>query len=188
MNNINKILLYSSNTWYFAEGMFGPLFAVFANRIGGDILDITWAWALFLVVTGVLAIIVGRVSDHKYNKVDIMIAGYALNAVCTFMYLFVDKPWHLFLIQIGLGVAAAIATPTWDALYGEYNKKDGSGTIWGMADGTAKVVTGIAIICGGLVVNYLSFTWLFGIMSVLQSISVIHVWRIRKLFPKELKG
>ena len=26
-----------------AEGMFGPLFALFANRLGGSILDITWA-------------------------------------------------------------------------------------------------------------------------------------------------
>ena len=40
-----KILLIGANIWYFGEGMMGPLFAVFAEKIGGDILDITWAWA-----------------------------------------------------------------------------------------------------------------------------------------------
>lgn len=32
------------------EGMPDPLFAVFAQRIGGKILDITWAWAIQLGV------------------------------------------------------------------------------------------------------------------------------------------
>lgn len=39
------ILLWSSNLWALGEGMLGPLFAVFAQRIGGNILDITWAWS-----------------------------------------------------------------------------------------------------------------------------------------------
>ena len=35
LNKNLKILLYGGNIWYFAEGMLGPLFAVFTERIGG---------------------------------------------------------------------------------------------------------------------------------------------------------
>lgn len=32
-----RILLLGANIWYFGEGMMGPLFAVFAEKVGGDI-------------------------------------------------------------------------------------------------------------------------------------------------------
>ena len=36
-----RILLLGANIWYFGEGMMGPLFAVFAEKVGGDILKST---------------------------------------------------------------------------------------------------------------------------------------------------
>ncbi|MEA2006933.1 MAG: hypothetical protein U9O20_02115 [Patescibacteria group bacterium] len=35
-----KILLFGNNLWSLGEGMPGPLFAVFSQRLGGNILDI----------------------------------------------------------------------------------------------------------------------------------------------------
>ena len=49
------------------EGMLGPLFAVFAQRIGGNILDITWAWAIYLGMTGILTIVADGVSGDIIN-------------------------------------------------------------------------------------------------------------------------
>src|SRR5262247_2371624 len=54
-----RLLLWSSNLWSFGKGMLGPLFAVFAQRVGGNILDITWAWAIYLGMTGILTIVAG---------------------------------------------------------------------------------------------------------------------------------
>src|SRR3989344_6843934 len=116
MNKNMKVLLIGGNIWYFCEGMFGPLFAVSADRIGGSVLDITWAWATYLMVSGILVIMIGALAD-KVNKAKIMVGGYALNAVFTFCYLLVQEPFQLFLVQAGLGLAAAMAIPTWSALY-----------------------------------------------------------------------
>lgn len=38
-----RLLLIASSLWYFSEGLLGPLFAVFSEQIGGDVLDITAA-------------------------------------------------------------------------------------------------------------------------------------------------
>ena len=108
-----KVLLYGANIWYFGEGMFGPFFAVFAERVGGDILDITWAWAIYLIVMGSMNILVGKVVDSRKSNEEVMIVGYALNAFFTFGYLFVTTPSGLFLVQGGLGIAAPPPTPTW---------------------------------------------------------------------------
>jgi MFS family permease len=168
-----KALLYGGNMWYFGEGMFGPLFAIFANRIGGDILDITWAWAIYLIISGVLIVVFGELAD-TYSKEKLMIGGYALNAILTFAYLLVSTPAQLFLIQAGLAVASAMATPTWDALYDKYSgngKNDG--TVWGVADGTPNIITGLAIIAGGLILTHYSFTVLFVTMGIIQVIATL---------------
>jgi MFS family permease len=180
LNRKSKILLISDNLWYFGEGMFGPMLAVFTERIGGDVLDISWAWAIYLIVTGVLIMAIGKMSDEKIAKEKLVVAGYGLNAFCTFAYLLVSSPWHLFLVQIGLGVAAALATPTWNALYSRYEKPRHAGLLWGMSDGQAQLVSGIAIIIGGIVLSLFSFTALFIIMGLVQIYATFYLIPILK--------
>lgn len=177
MNHKEKILLYSSNIWNFADGMFGPLIAVFTERIGGSILDVSWAWAIYLVFTGVCSILVGKYSDH-HSKEKIMISGYALTALLTFCYLLVQTPIQLFIVQAGLGIALALCNPTWDALYDKYSSQKSAGLIWGLADGEGKIMTGVAIIIGGFIISKFSFEVLFIIMGALQSIATLYQAKI----------
>jgi predicted MFS family arabinose efflux permease len=174
LNKDIKILLNGGNIWYFGEGMLGPLFAVFTEKIGGDILDITWAWAIYLIVAGLLYIVVGKITDTNNNKEKVMVFGYALNAVFTFCYILVSAPWHLFIVQAGLGIAAAMATPTWDSLYAKHEDRKHGGYQWGLAEGMAQIITGLAIILGGYMIIYGSFTMLFLTMGIVQVIATIY--------------
>ena len=178
INKRIKILLYGSNLWYLGEGMLGPLFAIFTERIGGDILDVSWAWALYLIIMGALVMIIGKFSDHKIGKERLMVFGYALNAIFTFGYLLVDSPLKLFIVQAGLGVAGAFAMPTWEALYAKYEDKKKGGYEWGLASGEANIIIGVALIIGGLIVTYYSFNALFIIMGCIQVIATIYQAKI----------
>ena len=180
LNKYTKALLFADIAWFFGEGMLGPLFAVFTERVGGDILNITTAWAAYLIVTGSLVIIIGNISDKKIDKKKLLIAGYVLNAILTFAYLLVDSPFKLLLVQVGLGVSATLATPTWDALYSEYQDKKKGGMTWGLADGGSELFTGIAILIGGLIVVYASFTTLFLLMGAVQVISIFFLLPLMK--------
>ena len=183
LNRNLRLLLYSSNLWYLGEGMLGPLFAIFAGKIGGDILDITWAWATYLIVTGVLYIIVGKLTDGRKINAEVMVIGYILNTIFTFSYLFVSSPWHLVMVQAGLGVAAALSTPTWYALYAKYEDKKHDTYEWGLAGGEAEIITGIAVIIGGFIVTYFSFNLLFLTMGVIQIISTLYQMQILRGSP-----
>lgn len=174
LNKKIKILLYGGNIWYFGEGMLGPLFAVFTERVGGDILDISWAWATYLIFAGMLYIVVGKITDKYNNKEQVMLLGYALNALFTFGYLFVSSPAHLIIVQAGLGIAAAMATPTWDALYAKHSDRKQNGFQWGLAGGEANIITGIAVLVGGYIVSFVSFTALFLTMGIVQVFATIY--------------
>lgn len=178
MSRHARILLVSSYCWYLGEGMLGPLFAVFAMRVGGDVLAISWAWATYLVVTGVLVLAVGQVSDRWVGKTPLMLAGYVLNTLCTFGYLLVTSPWHLFVVQAGLGVAAALALPTWHALFTEAVGTKRLGTMWGLSGGGDRIVLGVAMLIGGAIVTAGSFTALFVTMGMVQVVATAYQARI----------
>jgi MFS family permease len=180
LNRGEKILLYGSNLWSFGEGMFAPLFAIFAQRVGGNILDISWAWALYLIFTGLFIIVIGNLSDSSFSffkksihHKELIIFGYGLYAILTFCYLFVHSPFQLAIVQIGLGLASAITVPSWNALYARYHRKHESASRWGLASGQANIVTGIAIFIGGLIVAYFSFTTLFIVMGCIQVLTTL---------------
>lgn len=182
LNQKGKILLQSSILWNFGDGMLGPLFAVFAERIGGTVLDISWAWAVYLIVMGIFTVFVGKISD-KVGKEKLMILGYALTAVFTFGYLLVSLPWHLFILQAGLGIAIALCNPTWYALYSKNTNHKEGGYIWGLSDGLTHISLGFAILIGGIIVHYFSFEILFIVSGTIQTISTIYQAQI--LFLKK---
>ncbi|TAL43481.1 MAG: MFS transporter [Chitinophagaceae bacterium] len=168
-----RLLLLGANIWYFGEGMMGPLFAVFAEKVGGDILDITWAWATYLIITGLFYILVGKLLNNKTYKVKVMVLGYILNALLTFGYLLVDSPFTLFLVQAGLGIAEAIGTPAWDALYAKNLEDNLDSYAWGLSAGQSQIVTGIAFGIGGVITHFISFNALFITMGIIQIAAAI---------------
>ena len=182
-----RLLLWSSNLWSLGEGMLGPLFAVFAQRIGGNILDITWAWAIYLGMTGIFTIVAGNVSDRIWQwcgRERLLVAGYALNALCTFGYLFVHTTTGLFLVQAGLGVALALSSPTWSALYARYSPgEEKAGNTWGLVAGGQRLTLAAAILLGGYIVNHYSFDALFIAMGTVQVIATVYLARIMRSSP-----
>jgi MFS family permease len=179
MSEPGRILLWGSNLWLFADGMLGPLFAVFSQKVGGNVLDISWAWAVYIGVTGVFVIIVGSVSD-RVSKEKLLVAGYALTAVFTFCYLLVSKPIHLLLVQAGLGLALGLSNPTWFALYDLHTHPEHKGFFWGLEDGMGKMITALSILIGGVIVRYGSFRMLFIIMGTIQALAALYQAQLLK--------
>ncbi|MEK6840716.1 MAG: MFS transporter [Nanoarchaeota archaeon] len=183
MNRYLKILLLGSWVWYLGEGLFGPLYAIFAERIGGDILEITGAYSLYLISLGVLSIYIGKISDH-HSKKKLMVIGYALNAIATFGYLLVDAPVKLFIVQGLLGLSAALASPTWDSLFSSHLDKKNKGEEWGFYEGGPKIIAGISLLVGGFILTKFSFQTLFIIMGTIQIVATIVQAQIYRLDKK----
>jgi hypothetical protein len=169
----HKILLIASSLWFFGEGLFSPLFAVFSEKIGGDILDLTWALSLYLCLTGILYMVFGKLLRKSRYKEYFLILGYLLNTVLTFSYMFIHNSHELLLLQVGLAIAEALSTPIWDALFAKYLETSDDSLFWGIAGGHSQLVSGIAIALGGLVIYYFSFNLLFIIMGCIQAFATI---------------
>lgn len=176
-NKKERTLLFANNLWYLSEGMLGPLFGVFCAKFQSTPLDISWVWALYLMSVGFVVIALGYISDFIYKE-KLLIIGYILQTIFTFCYIFVSTKKQLALLQIGLGISGGLSTTTWYALYARYENKEQEGLTWGLANGLASIYTGIALLCGGMIIAYASFEVLFTIMGIIQLMATIYVSRL----------
>jgi MFS family permease len=173
-----KILLISSVLWSFGDGMLGPLLAVFSERVGGDVLSVTWAWAMYLGVTGVGMMFTGKMGD-RYGHHIICVIGYGCTALATFGYIFVSNKWELLVAQAAMGAGLALCNPTWYALYDEYSGGgEHDGEVWGLASGGGYIAQAVAILIGGMIVTYGSFTLLFFVMGSILTLSAFYQAKI----------
>lgn len=184
-NKKERTLLFANNLWYLSEGMLGPLFGIFCAKFQSSPLDISWVWALYLISVGIVVIGLGYISDFIYKE-KMLIFGYALQTVFTFCYIFVTTKQQLALLQIGLGISGGLSTTTWYALYARCEDKTHEGLTWGLANGLASIYTGVALLCGGLIIANSSFEMLFTIMGIIQLIATLYVSRLIYLEKPEV--
>lgn len=177
MSKQEKHLLWASNLWYLSEGLLGPLFAVYTQRLGGNILDVSWAWAVYLIVSGFATMYVGKIATTKKRQQRFVLLGYAMTTLLTVIFLFINAPWQLVLVQIGLGFAQALATPTWFALYANVETQSSAGDMWGRMQGQSSMFTAAALIVGGLIATEFGFEVLFSLMAVVHATATVSIWR-----------
>jgi MFS family permease len=164
MHKILKILITSSIFYNFAAGMFGPIYAIFAQKIGGSILVASSAIAMYTAVVGILILVFGRFED-RLDKKKIFITGRAVNVVGVAGYIFVSSPIDLFLVQIILGIAIAMMNPTFEALYSRGLRKGHEAFEWSVWEGSINLVLAGAAVVGGIVATVFGFTALFILMT-----------------------
>ncbi len=159
-----KVLLMISAMFTLAAGLFGPIYAVFVEQIGGNLLDAGGAYAAFSIATGVLILIIGRWEDRVKHTEKLIVVGYLLNVFGFIGYLLIRNPIDLFLVQIVFGISAAVTTPAYDGLYSKLLDRGKYASEWGMWESQYYIVGAIAAVTGGFLAEVYGFAFLFKIM------------------------
>ncbi|PIT92954.1 MAG: hypothetical protein COU06_02540 [Candidatus Harrisonbacteria bacterium CG10_big_fil_rev_8_21_14_0_10_38_8] len=156
-----KFLLWSDAWANLALGMLGPIYAIFIEEIGGDILDASWAYFVFMITAGIVMYLVSNWEDSVQHKEKLVSFGYSLTAVGCLGYFFVDSQTGLLIVQIILGLSMAFLSPAFDALYSHYVIKNQEASDWGKWEAMGYIVTAVAAVIGGYIVHIFGFKILF---------------------------
>ncbi len=167
-----KILLLAGFLCNFAENLVGPFYAVFVQKIGGSISIIGYSTTLYMIVSGILIILVGKLSD-SLNKEWVTVCGYALFAVNALGYIFISHPWQLFILQVIAALATACLASPLTALMAHNIDKKNEGLEWALGGGGNKIVTGLAVLAGTFLVKYFGFIILFITISIINMVAML---------------
>ena len=159
-----KILLTTNALFVLAAGLFGPIYAVFVEEIGGDLLTAGSAYAAFAIAAGVLILIIGRWEDRVKHQEKLVMLGYALSCLGFVGLLFVREPIHLFIVQVMFGIGEAVLAPAYDGLYSKNLDRGKAASEWGFWEGTERIVMAVAAFVGGFLASVYGFRFLFLVM------------------------
>ncbi len=181
------LLLFADGWFNLALGMLGPIYALFVENIGGDLLDASIAYFIFMFTTGVVMYLIGLWEDRHDHKEKFVIGGYFLTSLGILLYYFVENTRMLFITQIILGFSTALLTPAFGAMYTSFLDKNKIASEWGTWGSMWYIVTGIAALIGGYIADSAGFKTLFLVMffiSLLASFSSLRLLENKNLKRK----
>lgn len=175
INPALRILLSTNAIILLSGAMLGPIYALFVEDVGGDLLDASIAGGLFAVAAGIVVFLFGRWSDQVKESELIIVAGYLIVALGFLLLVFVTEVWMLFVVQVIIGFGEAVYSPAFDAVYSKHLTKKSAGAQWGAWESMNYFITAIGAILGGLIVTEFGFVPLFVIMSVITALSGFYI-------------
>lgn len=179
-NKALKILLSTNALILMSGAMLGPIYALFVEQVGGDLMDASIAGGLFALAAGITTLISGKYSDTIKESELIVILGYVIIGFGFFLYIWVNSIIFLFVVQIIIGLGEAIYSPAFDALYSKHLDGHKSGSQWGAWESMNYFTTAVGAILGGGIVTIFGFQTLFIIMSILCFGSAIYIFQLNR--------
>lgn len=187
-----KLFLTVNSFFVLATGMLGPIYAIFVQQVGGDILAAGTAWAIFMITSGIGILFMGKLQDKIKRDKPAILIGYALMSLAFLGYFFVSNVMQLFLLQVLLGISIVVLTPAYDSFYTKYLEKGKFASQWAAWEGIWYLVTGIAALIGAFLAEIFSFQTLFLVMFFTSLIGLFLSIQLkekkdRKIYGKSLK-
>ncbi len=160
--------------------MLGPIYAIFVEDIGGDLLDASIAGGAFALSAGITSLVSGRMSDKVKRPELVVIFGYILIGLGFTLYIFVQSIWFLLLCQVIIGLGEAIYSPAFDTVYSRHLTENKIGREWGAWESMNYFSAAAGAFVGGLIAVNFGFDTLFIIMATLCIFSALYIYKLPK--------
>ena len=168
-----KILLSASILIHSGINFLSPIFAIYIKDIGGTLLDAGVAVGIYAILKGIFYFLFKNIKEDKISKKVMIAGGYFVMFVGYFLYIFANKPYHIYLIQGILSLGETLITPSWSAVIAMSLVKGRERHIYSNFYGYRSLFEGIAAISGGLFAMYFGFNFVFIIMCAFALCSSI---------------
>jgi predicted MFS family arabinose efflux permease len=176
VNKTIRTLIAADFFLLFATGLLTPIFAVFIlDNITDRIEVIGYAVSIYWITRVVLVIPLSLAMDKIRGQADeflFLITGIFMISVLPLFYIFASEPWHVYLVQVGNGIAHAMLVPAWRILFTKNVDRKIVGLEWSLEDFGVGVATAIAAILGAFIVTKYGFNALFFCISLFGFFSI----------------
>ncbi len=183
MNKEIKLLVTTASFYILAIGMLMPFYAIFVGEINGDISLVGVSFSIFTLTAGIFVYFISKWEDHVHHKEKLLILSYGMRIFIFLSFIFISKPYHLFITQFFLGIAEAISGPVFNTLYSTHLDKGKFTSEWGLLSTAFFVISALAALVGGFIIKSLGFQSLFLLMAGISAVSFfvsIYLYYIEK--------
>ena len=137
---------------------------------------VTWTVTAYLLTGSVATPIIGRLGD-QHGKVRLMIIALAIFLVGSIGAIFAWDITSLFIVWRAVqGVGGAVFPLSFAIIRDEFPKEKVS-VAMGLVSAVLGVGGGVGIVASGLIIDNLSWRWLFVVSAAVVAVALVLVWR-----------
>jgi len=155
-------------------GIVGPVYAIYFEKISGDLKDVGIIIGIYWIIVGILEIPFGILSD-KVGKGKIFAIGGVLISISIFLYPLVSDLHQILIAQIIGAIGYSMQMPAFYALLADMTRKEKRGLEVGLVDSSWNIFYGIASIVSGILTSVFGYSFIFTIAGTLHLTSSIFV-------------
>jgi len=167
-------LLVIEAIFAFAVGLLTPIYALYVENIGGQLIDAGIAWSIAAFVHATLQYPAGLLAD-RFSKKSFMLILIFGNAIIYYSLIFINSVGQLFIAEFFIGLFTAIGTPAYDGLFSKNLEPQKESQQWGLWNTAYGYATAASALVGALIVTLFKFQGLFAITASLSFLAGIIV-------------
>lgn len=154
----------------FSQGVFTPVYAFFIQKIGGGIIETSWAIGVYSIVTGIGTILIHKTAWSQRNRFTLLWVGWFFWLLSIAVYSVMTNVYMMYVSQILGALGVAMEEPIFNS---ELSKQASSNLSlgWALFGGMTEIFTGIAAIFGGIITKYYGFEVLINCMIAIALLS-----------------
>ena len=180
-----KNLIFTNFIFWAGWSLINPIFSVFVvQKIeGGNVAIAGLASAIFSITFSIFRFLVASFLDSKKGQEDefwSLFYGLLFLSFCSFLYLFVRYPLHLFFLQFLQGIAMAMYYGGYYGIYLRSLPKEKEGTAYSLDISLVNLIGGLAILFGGTIAFVFGFKIVFILVGIFTFFSTVFSLRILK--------
>ncbi len=171
INPVVRFLTVSDIIILTSFGLITPIFAIFITESieGGTVEVAGIASAIYLFAKSLGQVPVAKLIDSIKGEVDdfwVLFVGSLGISLVPLLYIFINTPISLYILQFFYGLCAAMIFPCWMAVFTRHIDRNCEGVEWGVYRTMVDFGCAVAACLGGLLAFRFGFVPLFVIISI----------------------
>lgn len=193
INRFIWILIWSALLLTFGFGLITPIFAVFLTQQiqGGSLAMVGVAEMIYLGTKSIfqmpISLAIDKTPSEKIDFYCMFLGGFLITLV-PFLYLFVEFPWQVYLLQFIYGLGAAFDWPAWMGLFTRHIDKNRESFEWSLQTTLEGAGMAGAAAIGGFIADALGFKPVFLLVGIFSFLTFLLLFVFYQKFKKEIRA
>lgn len=172
-------LLISQSIALFGAGIIFPYYILFIKEVGANFAQFGMAYGLFTISSALVHKMIGKSSDKIGRKIYLLMSSWGM-AFTFLLFPIVTNIWQVYGLQIVLGVFGAMQKTCEKALVADFTDGTKRGKHIGSYHGWIAIFSGLAVIVGGYIIDFLTLEIIFYIGAIVMFLSGLAIFKIKE--------
>lgn len=162
--NYKRFVAYQG-TVGMASAMIFPFYILLLKNVGNSYAQFGWAYGLFALTAAVCYPLIGKAADRIGDTTLLAVYSWGMAVILLFFPLAAEV-WHVYILQVVMGVLGAVQKNSEKTVLARYVAKDTAGKQIGSYHIWTSIAAALAVIATGYLVDFLTIASIFYIASI----------------------